>query len=72
MTISTNVWSAQHPNAGRNIQQPDLELYSRAASSVASCTIPVVPTQEAIPEEGGYKKSELKKKIIFQNELFIW
>ena len=21
MTISTNVWSAQHPNAGRNIQQ---------------------------------------------------
>ena len=21
-----------------------------------SCTVPVVPTQEAIPEEGGYKK----------------
>ena len=21
MTISTSVWSAQHPNAGRNIQQ---------------------------------------------------
>ena len=24
MTISTSVWSAQHPNAGRNIQQTDL------------------------------------------------
>ena len=22
MTISTSVWSAQHPNAGQNIQQP--------------------------------------------------
>ena len=23
MTISTSVWSAQHPNAGRNIQHTD-------------------------------------------------
>ena len=23
MTISTSVWGAQHPNSGRNIQQPE-------------------------------------------------
>ena len=33
---------------------PALELLSRAASSVGVyCTVPTVPTQEAIPEEGG-------------------
>ena len=26
MTISTSLWSVQHPNAGRNIQKPTLEL----------------------------------------------
>ena len=36
---------------------PALELHSRAASSVSfSFTVPAVPTQEAIPEEGGLKK----------------
>ena len=35
---------------------PALELLSRATSSVGVCTVPAVPTQEAIPEEGGYKK----------------
>ena len=31
-----------------------LELLSRAVSSVGVCSIPAVPTQGAIPEEGGY------------------
>ena len=34
---------------------------SRAASSVGViCTVPTVPTQEAIPEEGGKEKKWLK------------
>ena len=31
-----------------------LELLSRAESSVGVCTVPAVPTQGAIPEEGGH------------------
>ena len=30
---------------------------------LVSCTIPAVTTQEAIPEEGGYKKKKINTKL---------
>ena len=40
---------------------PALELLSRAVSSGGVCTVPAVPTQGAIPEEGGYLKKKTFK-----------
>ena len=42
---------------GRPRSAPALELLSRATSSVRVCTVTAIPTQGAIPEEGGYKKN---------------
>ena len=51
---------------------PALELLSRAVSSVGICTVPAVPTQGAIPEEGGYKKrGDHIKKINFPSFIDI-
>ena len=47
---------------------PALELLSRAASSVGVFTVPAVPTQRAIPEEGRYKKKLETQGIV--GELF--
>ena len=42
---------------------PALELLSRAVSSVGIFrTVPTVPTQGAIPEEGGYEKKIMSEK----------
>ena len=39
-------------------QESNLELQSMVAPSVEYVTSEMVPTQEAIPEEGGWKKSK--------------
>ena len=47
---------------------PALKLLSRAASSVGIYrTIPTVPTQGAIPEEGGKEKKEVN--FMFYSEI---
>ena len=51
-----------------NISAPALELLSRAASSVEVCTVPAVPTQGAIWEEGRYKK-KIIRLVLAENVL---
>ena len=52
--VSSEVYADIRPRS-----VPALELLSRASSSVGVySTIPTVPTQGAIPEEGGYQKKK--------------
>ena len=55
--------STKNTNFQGNIPVHDLfNNKTWSMSSVGVCTVPAVPTQGAIPEEGGYKKK--KKKTI--------
>ena len=39
---------------------------------LAACTVPAVPTQEAIPEEGGYKKNLMLMLLMLPLFIMYW
>ena len=46
-----------------SLMRPYHSAYFLAQIWSKKCTVPVVPTQEAIPEEGGYKKKMLSDPL---------
>ena len=59
MTISTNVWSGQHPNAGQNIQQMAVQMIDDYTLLCFECTVNKVAK--------GYFNKRVPK-----SRLFVW